>query len=277
MFRLYALCLLVLHANFSKAQIDSSEINWHLQKLISVNENTAWDVNTLHHIVISQNDRTYKYDSTGIMLFQSSTKSMGKIAQVDARNPMKTMVFSQEQQLISYLDNTLTPQQTEIELMDFNVSFAAVVCTSNQPDKFWVYDQDNSKLMLIGAQKQLQNQTIENTNGLLNIEQFDQLIEHGEYLFCADYQNGIFQFDRYGTLMDRWQERKIDYFQVTDERLYVLVDNVITVYRRDKLEEPARLALPISTRVIDFRIINQIFYLRTATEIWKAQLEIIKR
>lgn len=270
---------LIFHLFFlfhAYSQSDSNlVVNWNEGIKLKIDPNSSWDVNTLKHIIISNNDRIYKYDTIGKLLFQASTKSLGKIAQIDARNPMKTMVFSQQQQLISYLDNTLTSQQTEIELMNLDVSFGTVVCTSNQPDKFWVYDQDNSKLLLLGTQKQLQNQTIENINGLLGINQFDQIQEINEYLFCADYTHGVYQFDRYGTLIDRWEMNSFQYFEIVNDHLYILKNNTFLVIN---LKNSSTTEIKINTQetIHDFRIRNTTFYFRSKENIWITNVDLSK-
>lgn len=234
---------------------------------------TAWNVDSFGNLIISEKDKLQKIDSSGKVTFTQSSKYAGEIQQIDPRNPMKILLFSVEQQLILYLDNTLSKQQESLNLENFDLSFVTQVASSSQADKFWVYDQDNSKIQLI-TKNTIQQQKIENIKGLLGSYQVIQLIESENNLFIIDRKEGVFQLDTYGTLLNNWKIHNISWAQIEGNHLYYLKDNQFYVQAL-KGDFNFKIDTPI-TKATQFKKIDNFIYFSNGNEIHRFSLEIIK-
>lgn len=263
------LLLCLIFPLFLSAQ---DSIVWNLDWKIDV-KNPIWNIDTFGNLIISEGDKLQKYDSTGKQKFSQSNKNWGNISSIDPSNPMKVLIFSEDQQLISYVDNTLSKQQEIINLTDHNLSYVTLVATSGQPDKFWVYDQDNSKIVLI-ARNVIQQQRIENIRGLLGCENIKQIIEKDNNLYLIDKEQGILKFDLYGTFISKWQIKGVDFIHIENDFVYFTQSNALLVMELET-EKIHVYDLPIPGVMRIKKEANSL-YLETASQILKYSIQILK-
>lgn len=246
-------------------------LQWTKRWSVAAETNSNWRVNALGNLLISEKDELKKIDSLGVQTFQQSTKSFGEIRLIDPMNPMKTLIFSQEQQLVGYLDNTLTLQQATIDLANFDFSYVTYVCASIQPDKFWVFDQDNAIVSLVGNNKQ-QIQQIVNVSGLLGLNDIIQIREYNNFFYLIDAKKGVFQFDNFGTLLFKWERSNIDWVEFESNFIYILANNELEVLQQNNIDSQ-KISLP-EKDVIQFQKLGKTIYLRTKKEIIRYEVEI---
>lgn len=243
-------------------------LKWEITPLVT----PVWNVDGFGNLIVSEKDNLKKFDSTGLQKFVQSSKHLGVISSIDPSNPMKTLIFSEQQQIIGYIDNTLSKQQENIELSDFELSYVTMVATSGQPDKFWAYDQENSKIVLI-SKNELQRQRIENIAGLLGCKELVQLFEQENYLYLIDRQQGIYQFDTYGTLVFHWESVGINWAEIEGSYAYLLKKDNLQILELST-QEVVNVKLPVSD-VIRFQKAGTYFYLGTKDKIQKYSLQIL--
>lgn len=187
-------------------------------------------IDPIGNVIWFENDLIYKYDTTGNLQFQQSLKSFGRITDIDVSNPMKFLVFFKEQQLIGFFDNTFTPYQQKTRLNDLGVSYATLVCYSLQFDRFWVYDQDNSKLWLFNSHGKLTLES-ENLSGLLGISEPVQMLEKNGNLYLVDRNRGVFVFDMFGSLEKQIELPGVQWIQVVEDGLFFITETEFGVHR----------------------------------------------
>ena len=263
------LLLCLIFPVFSFAQ---DSIVWNLDWKINA-ENAVWNVDSFGNLILSDGSKLQKFDSLGNPNFSQSSRNLGNISSIDPSNPMKVLIFSEDQQLISYVDNTLSKLQELIELNDHNLSYVTLVATSGQPDKFWVYDQDNSKIALI-ARNVLQQQRIENIRGLLGCEQVRQILEKDNNLYLVDEEQGILKFDLYGTFISKWEMKGVNFVHIENEFAYFILDNKLQVMEleTDKIKA---YDLPLDG-VLRIKKESNSMYVETSSQILKYSIQIFK-
>lgn len=170
---------------------------WHLE----LDSTAIWDIDPIHQSIIYQNQNIQKRDAKGQIMLQESFKSLGNIQKIDAQNPLKIALFSEDQQSICFLDNALALQGDCIYLSDLNVSLAASMSASIQTDRIWVYDEPNSKIELITLRSG-QGQQVQNVKGLLNMKSIVNMQEIDNRLYLFDEENQVAWFDQFGNFMD---------------------------------------------------------------------------
>jgi len=222
-----------------------------------VTQNSAWDVDELGNIIVVEANQLKKYDSNGNVLFTQSIKTVGKIDKIDARNPMKIMFFSEDQQLIGILDNSLTFQGESIDLNTFGLNYVQAFSASFQNNKFWVYDQENSKLALLSTNNQ-QNSIIENLKSLLGFNEVTQIIEESNFLYLFDKTKGVYKLDNYGNLVDFIAILHGSYFSVEKDVVYITVEKKLRAYSYNS-NEVMELSLP-SSEITQFKKQGAFFY-----------------
>ncbi|WP_343637437.1 hypothetical protein [Fluviicola sp.] len=196
MFRFWVTCFLTALPCLGFSQQSWKEL-WHLE----LDSTAIWDIDPIHQSIIYQNQNIQKRDAKGQIMLQESIKSLGNIQKIDAQNPLKIALFSEDQQSICFLDNALALQGDCIYLSDLNVSLAASMSASIQTDRIWIYDEPNSKLELITLRNG-QGQQVQNVKGLLNMKSIVNMQEIDNRLFLFDEENQVAWFDQFGNFID---------------------------------------------------------------------------
>ncbi len=221
-----------------------------------------WNIDEQGNRYFAKNDIIEKFDSTGNLLFSQSIKSIGTISNISILNALKIVLFSEEQQLVCFLDNTLTLLEDCIDLNEKDISLAKITAASSQPDKTWVIDNYNLTLHLLDLSLSQQEQKTINLQGVLQLSKVNQLIERENQLFLLS-PNGIYHFDLYGSLLHFFEVKEIVDFDVVGKSLYYIKDNHLFL---QSLEYPEKLKLNLPDEmknISSFKIIGGIFYFQT--------------
>lgn len=196
MCRLFFSFIILLIPTLAHSQQTWKEL-WHLD----LDSTAIWDIDPMNQSIIYQNQNIQKRDAKGQIMLQESIKSLGNIQKIDAQNPLKIALFSEDQQSICFLDNALALQNDCIYLSDLNISLAASMSASIQTDRIWIYDEPNSTIELITLRNS-QGQIVQNVKGLLNMKSIVNIQEIDNRLYLFDEENQVAWFDQFGNFID---------------------------------------------------------------------------
>ncbi|MDP4797489.1 MAG: hypothetical protein NWR50_01375 [Crocinitomicaceae bacterium] len=265
------LLLLLSITSFCQGQ-DSTLYTWTKQLELSIGENDNWSVDVLGNIYVTANRTIQKFDSLGMKKFSQSIKSLGHLKSLMPINTMKLLTFSEEQQLICVLDNTLTLSEECIDLSSFDIGNATMVAVSGQPDKVWVVDQLNSKLLLLSLGRTDQFQEIKNLQGILNISEIVAIQEVENELFLASSEGNIYRFDLYGSLINVHDMGEFSSFIIEGTSLVALNGDKLILHNS---EDSSQLSVDLPIKgVKDIALSGNFFYFRTDNKILKFVLSL---
>ena len=143
------LFVLLLIFNTSKAQ----NINEKPFKLFSKSEKIEIDqYGFIYHI---NKDNLVKFNNEGVPLYNYSNKLLGNITQLDISNPLRPLLFYQDQGIILALDNTLSLQKSEISLNELGLYQTSCISNSNFDNGIWLYDIDVNEVVKINHQAEV--------------------------------------------------------------------------------------------------------------------------
>jgi hypothetical protein len=214
-------------------------------------------VDPLGYPIWFEKDAIYKMDTTGNLMFQQSVKAFGHITDMDLINPMKYLVFFREQQCIGFFDNTFTPYQQKTRLSDLGISYATLVCYSMQFDRFWVFDQDNSKLVLFNSEGKRTLET-ENLNGLIGLQEPVQMMERFGNLYVVDEYRGVYVFDMFGALINFVEVPNIQWIDVDANNFFYIENKQLCGYN---FRSKSKFCTPMSgIPSPQFQLVKQRFY-----------------
>jgi len=181
----------ILVQNFKSQVFDLKLVNeYNLKQKIK-----NWTIDNIGNIIIQQGSTIIKIDSTGKHLFTQSIKSIGEISQISTINSMKLVLFSEEQQCLCLLDNTLTINGKCKYLDQYNIKNAKFIATSNRPNHIWIFDQYNTSIFLIDIIQDKIIQKVENFAGIAGINTyFTSMQEYKNNLYLEDKLE-IYEFD----------------------------------------------------------------------------------
>ena len=244
--------------------------NWKYEISFPYTENAVWTVDAMRNVIISiDNNELMKFTDKGEKKFVQSQKSLGKIEQITPLNTMKILCFSQDQQTICILDNTLTVTEDCLELSEYDVFYGTLFAPSGQSDKIWVFDQVNSTLKLIPLTGLLQGQVINNLKGIINADHVVQIIEKNNKLYVLDATNGVFILDTYGTLLQKIEQEGIQRIQIKGDNVLALMKDELIIYNTIDLGVE-KVDLP-KTGITDFILRDKTVYFSLDNKIEKYQ------
>lgn len=257
-------CIIVLFSGFTQ---NEDTLDWIKKGEFAIDKNDIWSVDVLGNVYITRKNVITKYDSIGLVKFTQSIKSLGHLKVIRSINTMKLLTFSEEQQTICFLDNTLTLSEDCLDLSLFDIGNASLISTSGQPDKVWVVDQLNSKLLLLSLGKTRQYQEIKNLRGILNLSDIISMQEINNTLYIVDSKYQIFHFDLYGSLIEKFQSERCLDLVIKDESLVMLREDRLVV--RNMIDGTMNeIRIPM-TDAIEFSIVGNFIYFRSGNKILK--------
>ena len=150
----------------------------------------TWTIDGQNNLLVVSENNIQKKAINGERRFNQTFKSLGNIQSISPINSMKILLFSDVQQSIAIVDNTLSQQGDIIDLSDLGFSNVVFICASNRPNLIWVFDQFRSSLNLVDFQKSQILQSIQNVettgNSILEMKEYQ---DHLYVLFSDGMMN----------------------------------------------------------------------------------------
>ncbi|MBU2019329.1 MAG: hypothetical protein KJ941_06770 [Bacteroidetes bacterium] len=214
----------------SMSCLNAQTSTWSKIQEFDLPENAVWHSDVIGNLFVADKDRLTKIDTNGTKLYSQSIKSLGRISRIESINALKIILFSEEQQLIAFTDNTLTSIQGMMSLSELGFGYVTMIAASNQPNKIWVFDQINSKITLFDLSNTKQSQEVDNLRGLLKSKEITRMEERDGKLFLSDNEHQLFILDTYGSLIDLHKLGMEAQFELMDRTILLINDGRIEEY-----------------------------------------------
>jgi hypothetical protein len=258
---LFLSSLLILTLTFGQDSIFSWKENFRIVE----NTISGWNVDAFGNLIVSNSSSLNKYNSDGELSYRISSKSFGEIKQIIPITPLKIVLFSEQQQQICFVDNTLTPVNECIDLGDYNIEFATFIGRSSRGELLWVFDQVNSTLLLIDLNQSGKIvQEIRNTKGLISLNDLVEIIEFQSDLLLFDSTGQLLKFDLNGSLLS---QVKLDCNDISASENSIWLLNKKQLFIYSDFDNPRYVCeLPI-TKIECFRTNSNRFFFQQNNEI----------
>ncbi len=169
----------------------------------------------------------------------NDVRRYGKIASIDATNPLKILVYYREFTTIIELDRFLNIVNT-IDLRKQNILQAKAVVLAYD-NNVWVYDELDAKLKRIGDDGSLVDQTNDFRQLFDSVPDPVSICDQEGLVYLYDPAKGVYIFDHYGTLKTHLDLRGWKDFDVIGKNLLGRDDTNFYRYQPgtlDMQEEP---------------------------------------
>ena len=257
---------------FGASAQDSTGIRLVEKSKIKLDSSAYWNMDVIGNHLVSLSGTISKIDTSGTIQYTQSIRSYGETAGLVSVNTMKLIHFSEEQQTLCFLDNTLTSTEDCLELADHDIINATFVSTSSQPNKVWVMDQLNTTLYQLPILGNDPTREVGNLSGLLNFGSVKQIKEASNKLYLLTSE-GIFILDIYGSLIDVIRNKNIDYFDANESKLYVLSNGELEI-RDVRTGASTSIEIPVR-KVFQVKIVNGALFARTPKNVHKFELQML--
>lgn len=231
-----------------------------LKKSVPVNKPSAVSIDRLDNIYVTdRQNNLHKLDAAGQLLQTYSPSTLGHLALVEAFNPVKILLFSDDRQTITLLDRFLAPITTS-KLTDLTngIIRTATLAPDNQ---IWLVNESNMSLIKSDLRYP---ESASNTrlNTILNKSQSDirYIREYQNNLYLIDKLSGIYVFDNMGNYKKKLPVTGISYLGFKGNKTYYLKENKITFLDLYTLKEQI-LNLPSEKNYTQALVGNAALYL----------------
>jgi len=266
------LALLLLVFVFGVTAQDSTGIRLVEKSKMALDSAAYWNMDIIGNHFIANNGTISKIDSTGKVRYTQSIRAYGETAELVSINTMKLIHFSEEQQTICFLDNTLTSTEDCIELAEKDIFNATYISASSQPDRLWVMDQLNSTLYQLAIMGNAPTREVGNLSGMLNFGSVKQIKEASTKLFLLTSE-GVFVLDIYGSLLYTIRNKNIDYFDANESSIYLLSNGKLEIHHQ-RTGASTLIQIPVPD-VFQVKIVNGSLFARTPKNVHKFELQML--
>ena len=203
------------------------------------------DSDYLGNFYFIQKDIITKFSPRLDTLFQQSFKVAGDLTSMDVGQSLKILLYSQDQNILAYLDNTLTMNEAPIYMADKGLYMAELVTLSMLNNDLWVYNAENFSL-----EKYNQNFKrvfkSENLASMLYQElRPNYLVESEDQLYLNNPEHGVLVFDIYGTFLKTLPIKNVSKIRILDKKVFYIQDDFIHYYDEKTLNTD-KFKLPVS-------------------------------
>ncbi len=210
----------------------------------------------LGNTYLIKGDEIKKYSQTGDLLKIFSNNTTGKIASLDATNPLRILLFYKDFATILILDDLLSQNGDPMNLLDYGLEQSDLICNSFN-NGIWFFNRQNMELVRLDETfKPVVNTG--NLNRLLHTDlKPNFMIEHNGFIYLNNPDEGILAFDIYGTYFKTIPVKGLQHFQVKDNILFYYSDGILKSYNIKDLSQK-ELAFK---NVTDVRIEKENYFL----------------
>jgi hypothetical protein len=198
----------------------------------------------------------------------NDVRRYGKIATIDATNPLKILVYYREFTTVIELDRYLNIVNT-IDLRKQNILQAKAVSLAYD-NNVWVFDEQEAKLKRIGDDGSLVDQTSDFRQLFDSVPDPVIIRDQGGLVYLYDPAKGVYAFDHYGALkthidLPGWLD-----FDVIGKNLIGRDDKKFYRYQLGTLDMKEEPVPPIYQGASRIRITSTIIYVlkNTGLEIY---------
>lgn len=240
-----------------------------LKKCVDITGNSIISDN-LGNIYLFEKSSLKKFDADGNFAYSYTELSDGFIYSIDVSDALKIIIFNKDFGKIKFLDNKLSVKSDPILLSNLDFANATLVATSYESG-FWLYDPMSNQLVRFNNNSQMTHQS-GNISDLTGRE-FDPsfIVESDNMVYLNDPRYGVFVFDRYATYMKVIPVKNIKSFQVFDNNIFYLENNIIKSLDTKTYDEKI-LKLP----VLDEEIISATIDRQNVSVLTKSKFCIFK-
>lgn len=164
-------------------------------------------------------------DSVGV--FNEVTK-YGKLTYLDAQNPWKTLLFYKNYSTVVLLDKYLNAFAS-LNLRKLNIFPSAV--TLAYDNGIWIFDQQDYRLKKLDESGNILTQTSDTRLALGNNLSIQNIVDRNNFIFLYDAALGLFQFDHYGTLKNKFAFLNWKAFEIINDEVIGFDDNYVYSFK----------------------------------------------
>ncbi len=218
-----------------------------------------FDLDQFGNLYFVNNNTVTKYSNDFVNNNIYTNNFLGSITHIDVNDPLRILIFYQDFNQVVFLDKTLNPLRSPVNLDDIGFTDVKLVCSSNLGG-FWIFDGQMKHLIYINKDLQIEQQTA-------NIELITgkpvsplYLLERKQQVFLNTSQTGIFIFNQYGNFINNLSIKPQKEISLIDNYIYYYQQDSILIYNL-KSFEITRQNIPEQFNIINIKLFKDKLYI----------------
>jgi hypothetical protein len=184
--------------------LHSTGQTWILEKELTLKDSTYhWTSDEWGQLYQWKDNTVWLQNEQNQQPFQETYKTLGDISDIQPINGLRGLLFSENQQMLGLVDNTLQLQEGIIAFYELDFSAVSKIAASSRPDFIWIFDQYRERLILYNFKQAEVIQIVDNCFGGSKDAQIVQFFEYQQNLICLLSDGRYFEFDRNLTLVKK--------------------------------------------------------------------------
>lgn len=238
-----------------------------LVKTIAVENIQSFTTDEMGNVFIAKSDGSItKWSRDGDSLANYRIIKNGFIQYLDASNPLELLILQPQYNRLTLLDRMMS-LKAELDFGKLNL-YQLSTCCQSADGNYWLYDNINQCLVKIDKQlnKVLKSNDLRIEQGLsLNPTHLE---ERGERVVLTDPEQGIFIFDRYGSLLQVLSIYDINQFQLLENWLLYFEKGQLEVYDFES-KTSQTFSLPnVAENILNARLARERIYILSPAHLY---------
>jgi hypothetical protein len=210
----------------------------------------TWTIDGQNNLLVVSENNIQKKAINGEQRFNQTFKSLGNIQSILPINAMKILLFSELQQSVTIVDNTLTQQGELLDLSELGFSNVSHICVSNRPNLIWVFDQFRSNLCLVDFNQQKIVQQVQNS--LQDESGIVQMIEYHDQLYVLFQSGKVKCYDFLLNYVETYELPKSEQIQIRNNTFYLLNTGKVETRTFRFAQAPPYWSIPSNEQISSF-------------------------
>ena len=231
-----------------------------LQQSIPITQPGAISIDRLQNIYVAdKKNNLFKLDAAGKVLQTYSPAIQGNLANIEAWNLVRILLFHDDRQQITLLDRFLVPLSTT-RLSDFTQGIIRTATLASD-DRIWLFNESDFNLLKTDLNAP-ENSIRTPLNLILNATHYDikYMREYQNNLYLVDKASGIYIFDNMGNYRKKIPIPGLAYIGFKGDNLYYTKDNSLFLLNLYNLKETS-IPFPVGKTYNQSLITDTHYYL----------------
>ncbi len=182
-------------------------------------EGEKFSVDLMGNVYWTHDQTLIKYQPETGEQYEYSDNFLGPVHSFDVSNPLKIFVYHKAFNHIVFLDKTLSPIRSAVNLDEMGLTNTSSCCISHNGG-FWLLNNTINQIQHYSGNLEL----IQETPVINELDESrnpaPQLIEKNRQLYCHLPDCCTLVFDRFGNLIRRYALKNVDNIQILNGNIY---------------------------------------------------------
>jgi hypothetical protein len=198
-------------------------------------EGNTFSLDLMGNVYWTRGSTLIKYKTETDEKLEYTNNFLGPVHSFDVSNPLKILVFYKSFNRLVFLDKSLSPIGSPVNLDQMSLSSTLACCTSHKGG-FWLFNGTLNRIQHYNTNLGLVQEIPVSTKIRKQSNTAPRLIEKNRRLYCFLPGCCLLSFDRFGNLTQRLPLKNVNNIQILNGNIYYFYENTLKKISGDGME-----------------------------------------